>query len=103
MSKPSSSLETRTASAADAPALVAIFEQIASERVHSAIDRPWTLEQQRGYLESMSPREVIHVRASNPSAQAFYRGLGFVECGRRARQVVIDGQDDDEVLMECLL
>jgi hypothetical protein len=29
--------------------------------VHSAIDRVWTGERERTYLESLSAREVIHV------------------------------------------
>ena len=43
---------------------------------------------------------VIQVRGSNAAAQAFYRGLGFQACGRLSRQVIIDGVEDDEVLME---
>lgn len=43
---------------------------------------------------------AIQVRASNTAAQAFYRRLGFRECGRLTRQVIIDGIEDDEVLME---
>jgi ribosomal protein S18 acetylase RimI-like enzyme len=43
---------------------------------------------------------VIQVRASNIPAQEFYRRLGFAECGRLARQVIIDGVEDDELLME---
>lgn len=46
---------------------------------------------------------VIQVRGSNLSAQAFYKGLGFAECGRLRAQVTIDGQDDDEILMEYFL
>jgi len=46
---------------------------------------------------------VIQVRASNTTARAFYRHLGFADCGRLARQVVIDGVEDDEVLMELFL
>ena len=46
---------------------------------------------------------VIQVRASNARAQAFYLQLGFAQCGRLTRQVVIDGQDDDEILMELFL
>ena len=43
---------------------------------------------------------AIQVRASNLAAQKFYRGLGFEECGRLTRQVVIDDVEDDEILME---
>jgi ribosomal protein S18 acetylase RimI-like enzyme len=46
---------------------------------------------------------IVQVRGSNTAAQAFYRALGFRDCGRLSRQVVIDGVDDDEVLMERLL
>ena len=46
---------------------------------------------------------VIQVRASNVSAQSFYTKLGFIECGRLSRQVVVDGREDDEVVMECFL
>jgi len=45
---------------------------------------------------------VIQVRASNVSAQAFYKRLGFVECGRLRAQVIVDGTEDDEILMELL-
>lgn len=46
---------------------------------------------------------VITVRGSNAPALSFYRRLGFVECGRLGKQVVIDGVDDDEVLLEMFL
>ena len=46
---------------------------------------------------------VIQVRASNMPAQAFYSRLGFVECGRLRAQVIVDGTEDDEILMELLL
>jgi ribosomal protein S18 acetylase RimI-like enzyme len=159
----------RRAEPSDAPGIAAVLEVIASERIHSAIDRAWSVDEERRYLESLSPREAIHVavdtddrivglqvldrwspvlgsmahvgqigtfilpawrgrgvgrllwavtlpfargaayrklviqvRASNAAAQAFYRTLGFEECGRLSRQVVIDGAEDDEVLMELL-
>ena len=46
---------------------------------------------------------AIQVRATNARAQAFYRGIGFRECGRLTRQVVIDGDEDDEILMELFV
>jgi RimJ/RimL family protein N-acetyltransferase len=46
---------------------------------------------------------VIYVRASNTGAQAFYAGRGFVSCGRLTRQVRIDGEYDDEIVMEMFL
>jgi ribosomal protein S18 acetylase RimI-like enzyme len=45
-------------------------------------------------------KAVITVRGSNASALSFYRGLGFLECGRLSKQVVLDGVEDDEVLLE---
>ena len=59
-----------------------------------------TLEFARG---ARYQKFVIHVRGSNSDAQAFYQSLGFTICGRLARQVVIDGVEDDEVLMELFL
>jgi len=154
----------------DSEGILSVLEIVASERIYSAIDRPWALEQERLYLRSLSPREatqvavadsgetigfqnldlwaaavtsmshvgqigtfllprwrrrgvgnalfratqvfardteyskfVIQVRASNSSAQSFYKFLGFRECGRFARQVRIDGQEEDEVMMEYFL
>ena len=160
-------LQVRRALPLDATAIVAILQTISAERIHSAIDHVWTVEQETRYLESLSPREAlrvavdasggivgfqsldlwspllssmahvgsvgtfvcpewrgrgvgrqlwsateafarqmgyrklaIQVRASNTVAQEFYRRLGFQECGRLSRQVIIDGIEDDEVLME---
>jgi ribosomal protein S18 acetylase RimI-like enzyme len=163
-------MTVRRAVSVDAPGIVTVFSVVVGERVHSAIDSVWSVEQERRYLESLSARETIHVavddtdrivglqvlerwstvldsmahvgqvgtfllpayrgrgvgrelwtatavfarqaayqklvvqvRATNAHAQAFYRGLGFVECGRLSRQVVIDGTLDDEVLMDLFL
>lgn len=164
-----SSLQIKRASPDDAGGIVAVLEVIAAERVHSAIERVWTIDQERRYLESLSPRELFHVavdavrgivgfqsldlwspllssmthvgqvgtfllpewrglgvgrqlwkatesfargagyrklaiqvRASNTAAQGFYQHLGFHECGRLTRQVIVDGVEDDEVLMELM-
>ncbi len=163
-------LSIRRAVPDDAAGIVAVLRIVAAERVYSAIDRVWTVESERRYMESLSPREAIHiavdearsivglqtldrwssildsmahvgqvgtfllpewrgqgvarqlwnatsafargadyrklviyVRGSNARAQAFYGHLGFQPCGRLARQVVIDGVEDDEVLMELFL
>jgi ribosomal protein S18 acetylase RimI-like enzyme len=154
----------------DAAGIVAVWERIAAERIYSAVDKPWSVEQQAGYLRSLSPREafqvaldrgerivgfqsldlwsplfasmshvgqigtfllpewrrcgagtalwaatrsfaisagyrklVIQVRGSNTSAQSFYRRLGFEPCGMLTAQVIVDGKEDDEVLMELFL
>ena len=155
---------------ADAHAIAAVLGVVVSERIHSAIDRVWSVEDERRYLESLSSRESVHVavngndqivglqildrwsstlgsmahvgqvgtfvlpecrgqgvgrllwsatlafareaayrklviqvRASNVAAQAYYGRLGFRACGRLSAQVVIDGVEDDEVLMEMFL
>ncbi len=154
----------------DAAGIVAVVDAVAAERVHSAIDRVWTVEAERRYIEALSPREGIHVavddarvvvglqvlerwssildsmahvgqvgtfllpewrrqgvghqlwevtlafardaryrklvvyvRGSNTNAQEFYHHLGFQDCGRLSRQVMIDRVEDDEVLMELFL
>jgi L-amino acid N-acyltransferase YncA len=46
---------------------------------------------------------VIQVRASNATAQAFYKRFGFVECGRLRAQVMMDGKEEDEIVMEFFL
>ena len=163
-------LTIRRAFPADAAGIAAVLQVIVAERIHSAIDRARTVAEERSYLESLSPREAVHVavddrarivglqildlwspilgsmahvaqvgtfvlpewrgrgvgrqlwsttavftrdagyrklviqvRGSNSAAQAFYRGLGFRDCGRLTRQVVIDGVEDDEVLMELFV
>ncbi len=162
--------QVRRATASDASGIVAVLEVIVAERTHSAIERAWSVEQEALYIESLSPREALHVavdatggivglqsldlwaplfasmahvgqlgtfllpqwrgkgvgrqlwrvtesfarqvgyrklaiqvRGSNTAAQAFYRRLGFHECGRLTRQVIIDGIEDDEILMEFFL
>ena len=160
------SVQVRKAVPPDAAGIVAVLETVASERIYSAIDQVWTVEHETRYLESLGPREALHValdaangivgfqsldlwsalssmahvgqvgtfllpawrgaglgrqlwrateafardagylklaiqvRATNTVGLAFYRKLGFLECGRLTRQVIIDGAEDDEVLME---
>ena len=160
----------RAAIESDAADMVDILERVASERIYTAINKPWTADEQRRYLASQSEREAVHVaeiapgnligyqvlelwapsiasmshagqigtylrpewrgkgvgqalfqrtiefarerdyakfviqvRASNTLAEAYYGRLGFRECGRLTRQVRIDGQEDDEIIMEFFL
>jgi RimJ/RimL family protein N-acetyltransferase len=164
------SLEIRRATPDDAAGIAGVVATVVAERVYSAVDPAWTPDEERRYLEGLSPRQavhvaidprgaivglqvldfwssalksmahvghvgtfmlpawrgrgvgqrlwqctlplarevgyrklVIHVRGSNPDAQAFYQRLGFAVCGRLTRQVTIDGVDDDEVVMEMFL
>ena len=160
----------RRAVPADAEGVVRIWETIAAERVYSAVDKPWSVEQERAFLAGLSAREAMHVaeaadgeivgfqsldlwssllgsmahvaqlgtflapewrrrgvgralfsatrefamgagfrklviqvRGSNASAQSYYLRMGFAPCGRLSRQVLIDGVEDDEILMELFL
>jgi RimJ/RimL family protein N-acetyltransferase len=162
--------QVRRATVEDADGVATVLKSVVSERVHSAIDRAWTSDQQRSYFQSLSSREAFHVataasgnligyqsldlyspilpsmahvgqvgtfllpewrgrgvgqalfnatmrfaasvgyrklvicvRASNVSAQAFYKRIGFVECGRLRAQVIIDDGEDDEIVMEFFL
>ena len=76
----------RPATPDDAAAIAAVLQVIVSERVHSAIDRAWTADEERAHLTSLSSREWF----TWPSTAA----------GRLAGQVVIDGVEEDELLME---
>ena len=51
----------RRATGADAEAIIAILDGIASERIYTAISRPWSADEQRQYLLSLPAREAIHV------------------------------------------
>ena len=54
-------------------------------------------------LEAGFTKVVILVRSDNPSAQAFYKRLGFQHCGRLTRQAFVDGRFVDELLFELFL
>ena len=61
MSSNMRSVHVRKASPLDASGIVRVLAAVASERIHSAIDKVWTVEQEARYLESLSPRETFHV------------------------------------------
>ena len=65
----------RRATEADAEAIIAILEGIASERIYTAINRPWSADQQRQYLVSLSVREAIHVAETERRAIIGYQTL----------------------------
>jgi L-amino acid N-acyltransferase YncA len=54
-------LNVRRGTPADAARIVAIWAAIVSERVHSAVDRPFTVEGERAYLQSLSAQEAVFV------------------------------------------
>jgi len=54
-------INVRRAIPKDAEAISSIWETICAERVHTAVDRPFTPEQEREYILSLSEREAIFV------------------------------------------
>jgi ribosomal protein S18 acetylase RimI-like enzyme len=65
----------RRATEGDADGITAVLEGIASERIYSAISKPWSAAEQRHYLASLSPREVIHVAEQRAGAIVGYQTL----------------------------
>jgi ribosomal protein S18 acetylase RimI-like enzyme len=65
----------RRATGADAEAIIAILEGIASERVYTAISRPWSADRQRRHLASLSAREAIQVAETEQDAIIGYQAL----------------------------
>ncbi|HHS98126.1 MAG TPA: GNAT family N-acetyltransferase [Chloroflexi bacterium] len=55
----------------DAGAISAIWEVICAERVHSAVNRPFTPEQVRQYLTSLSDREGVFVAEAGDEIVGF--------------------------------
>jgi ribosomal protein S18 acetylase RimI-like enzyme len=55
----------RRATEADSEGVLSVLEIVAAERIFSAIDRPWSIEQERTYLRSLSPREATHVAVTD--------------------------------------
>ena len=73
--KEEAAFEIRKATEADSEAIIAIVEGIASERIHSAIDKPWSADEQRRYLLSLSAREAIHVAETREKTIIGYQTL----------------------------
>lgn len=61
----------RRATPGDAEAISAIWEVVCAERVYTAVDRPFTPQQEREYLFSLSDREGIFL------AEVEGRAVGF--------------------------
>jgi ribosomal protein S18 acetylase RimI-like enzyme len=53
--------EIKKASSMDAAGIVGVLDVIVAERIHSAIERAWSVAQETRYLESLSAREALHV------------------------------------------
>ncbi len=57
-----------------------------------------------GYAREVGFTKILaNVRADNADVQAFYESLGFLRCGRLARQALVDGKYVDMLLFERFL
>jgi hypothetical protein len=73
-------LQIRRATPMDAAGIVAVLEAVTAERIHSAIDHAWTVEQELRYLESLSHRETLHLAVDTAKASSAFRASTY---GRR--------------------
>lgn len=53
------------ATEADAEGIASVFQEIAQERIFSAIDIPFTVEEERVYIRAQHPREAFYVAVAN--------------------------------------
>ena len=60
--------QIRRATVDDAAGIAGVMRAVVAERVHSAIDRAWTADEERRYLESLSSRETFHVAIEDSGA-----------------------------------
>jgi RimJ/RimL family protein N-acetyltransferase len=68
-------IQIRRASVDDAPGIAHIMEVVAAERAYSAIDRAWTVDEQRSYLKSLTTREALHVASAESGGIIGCQGL----------------------------
>jgi len=52
-----------------------VLEGIVSERIYTAIEKPWSAGEQRRYLLSLSPREAFHVAEIDQRTVVGYQSL----------------------------
>jgi len=55
----------RSATEANSRGILSVLEIVAAERIFSAIDRPWSIEQERTYLRMLSPREATQIAVAD--------------------------------------
>ncbi|MBK5294949.1 MAG: GNAT family N-acetyltransferase [Acidobacteriia bacterium] len=65
----------RRATGADAEAIAAVLEGVVSERTSTAIVKPWSAEEQRRHLLSLTDREAFHVAESGSGEVVGYQSL----------------------------
>ncbi len=64
-------LNIRRATPDDAASINAIWQVIAAEKIYSAIDKPFTTEEERAYIQSLSDREGIFLAESDGKVVGF--------------------------------
>ena len=69
------SVHARKAVPPDAAGIVRVLEAVVAERIHSAIDRVWTVEQEARYLEFLTPREAFHVAVDTDARIVGFQSL----------------------------
>ena len=70
-----SPVQIRRASVEDAEGVARVLDVVVSGRVHSAVDRAWTADEQRTYLASLSSREAFHVAIAPSGDVIGYQSL----------------------------
>ena len=65
----------RRATPDDAASITAIWQAIAAEKVYSAIDRPFTIEEERAYIQSLSAREAIFLAETSTGQVVGFQSL----------------------------
>ena len=66
-----SRVSIRRATPADAASIVAIWHAILAGEHYSAVDRPFTLEQERAYIQAMSEREAVFLAETENQVVGF--------------------------------
>src|SRR5215471_5708522 len=69
------SIQIDRAGPADAAGIVRVLEAVVAERSLSAIERVWPVEQEAGYLASLSPREAFHVARDRTAGIVGFQSL----------------------------
>ena len=68
-------IKIRRALPADAASLTAIWEAIVNEKSYSAVDRPFSIESEREYLQSMSSREALFLAETSEQQVIGFQSL----------------------------
>jgi ribosomal protein S18 acetylase RimI-like enzyme len=67
--------QVRRATPADAGGIAGVLTRVVAERDYSAIDRAWSPDEQRRYLESLSDREAFHVATDTAGEIVGYQSV----------------------------